>query len=115
MGVAKNGNPSAEDILDHIVSVGVCKVADYNAHGTACQKYRISGYNVVGARSNSDLAAAVRAAPVYVEVGVDPYAYQLYSKYSTQPLSASYNRPTIAGVLTGYTVDGDNSYWEMYL
>ena len=114
MGVAKNGNPSAEDILDHIVSVGVCKVADYNAHGTACQKYRISGYNVVGARSNSDLAAAVRAAPVYVEVGVDPYAYQLYSKYSTQPLSASYNRPTIAGVLTGYTVDGDNSYWEMY-
>ena len=114
MGVAKNGNPSAEDILDHIVSVGVCKVADYNAHGTACQKYRISGYNVVGASSNSDLAAAVRVAPVYVEVGVDPYAYQLYSKYSTQPLSASYNRPTIAGVLTGYTVDGDNSYWELY-
>lgn len=68
MGVAKNGNPSAEDILDHIVSVGVCKVADYNAHGTACQKYRISGYNVVGASSNSDLAAAVRVAPVYVEV-----------------------------------------------
>ena len=114
MGVAKNGNPSAEDILDHIVSVGVCKVADYNAHGTACQKYRISGYNIVGASSNSDLAAAVRVAPVYVEVGVDPYAYQLYSKYSTQPLSASYNRPTIAGVLTGYTVDGDNSYWELY-
>lgn len=96
------------------MSVGVCKVADYTAHGTACQKYRISGYNVVGARSNSDLAAAVRSAPVYVEVGVDPYAYQLYSKYSTQPLKEDYNRPTIAGVLTGYTIDCDNPYWELY-
>lgn len=60
---------------------------------------------------------AVKSSPVYVELNVDPYDYQLYSKYSTQPLkvSTSASKRSIAGVLTGFDTTSDGGYWELYV
>ena len=49
--------------------------------------------------------------PVFAQVAVNPYYFQLYSSTASQPIRYSYTRYTIAGVFLGYRWRDDYPYW----
>ena len=54
--------------------------------------------------------------PLYVELGLNPNYFQLHSSSSIDPIHAGFNRPTFAGVLTGYNMsEANKEFWEVYI
>jgi len=53
---------------------------------------------------------------LYVQVGLNPIYFQFYTPECQDPIHAPFNRPTLAGVLTGYDLTIPNEeFWELYI
>ena len=53
---------------------------------------------------------------MYVQIGVNPLYFQFYTPDCQNPIHAGYDRPTFAGVLTGYDFSKENEeFWELYI
>jgi len=51
-----------------------------------------------------------------VQVGVSPLYFQFYTPDCQDPVHVGFNRPTFAGVLTGYDLTTVNEeFWELYI
>ena len=54
--------------------------------------------------------------PVYVELGLDPKYMMFHSTKVEAPIHVGYERPSFAGVLTGYDArDPYNQYWNVFI
>ena len=66
--------------------------------------------------TNQALLDALQVGPVYVQIGVHPTYFQFYTPDCQDPVHAGFNRPTFAGVLTGYDLTTVNEeFWELYI
>lgn len=111
---------SASDIFVFLRDYGVCTTDDYDVEVAAgrsmnprCCVYRISSFTALKPRTVCQLAQIVTQRDVYAEMAVNPYSFQLSCSSSTVPVSHSYYRYTIAGVVAGFNTESETKYWKV--
>ena len=66
--------------------------------------------------TNQALLDALQIAPLYVQIGVHPNYFQFYTPDCQDPVRMPFNRPTYAGIVTGYDLSTVNEeFWELYI
>ena len=80
-------------------------------------QYTIDDYQHLNQEyTNQAILQALQVGPLYVQVGLHPYHVQLHTPDCQDPIRAGFDRPTFAGVLTGYNMTIPNEeFWEMYI
>ena len=80
-------------------------------------QYTIDDYQHLNQEYTKEaILQALQVGPLYVQVGLHPYHVQLHTPDCQDPIRAGFDRPTFAGVLTGYNMTIPNEeFWEMYI
>lgn len=81
-------------------------------------QYFIGSWRRLNEQRNQDLVELLVSnnAPVYVQLGLNPNYFQFYTPLAEDPIKAGYDRPSYAGVLTGYNfTQEDLEYWKVYI
>lgn len=115
-------NASAVEVMTFLRDKGVCSKEDYENEVQAgrgghpqCCVYRLRSFTPIRKRNSCELAQEILNKDLYAEFALNPYSLQLHCSSSIAPISHSYYRYTVAGVITGFQVTSDYKYWTVYI